>query len=236
MLVPSTDFKSIAVPCTTCGCHQAGVVRGSYSQSPEEEMGHAGRQFFLVQCPICGSPFLAYVDWSYAGDSKFVIDPPGTLFPDSGDHFDVAVPPDVSESLREAIRAIGVGAPTAAAIMCRRTLELICKDVVGPELEAKQAEEAEARKNAGKPPKKPRQPGLGEMLSALKDKIDPRLHEWSDTVVRELGNSAAHSKAIETEDAYDALEFTRALVQNHYVLQRSFEQFKERRDKRKASA
>lgn len=236
MLVSSTDFKSIAVPCNQCGCQQAGTVRGSYNHSLEEDRGHSGRQFYLVQCPVCGSPFLAYVDWVYAGDDKFGIDPPGTLFPDSGDHFDTAVPANISESLREAIRSIGAGAPTATAVMCRRTLELICKDVVGPALEAKQAEEAEARRSKGEKPKKQRRPGLAEMLNALKERIDPRLHEWADVVVKELGNDAAHESAIEMADAYDALEFTRALVQNLYVLQKSFEQFKARRDKRKGGA
>lgn len=66
---------------------------------------------------------------------------------------------------------------------------------------------------------------------ASKGKLDARLHEWANDVLRTLGNDAAHNVGamISEDDARDALEFTKALIQNLFVLQRAFDAFKKRR-------
>lgn len=210
MLVDDPNLTSVVVACTTCGVHQSGTVHGTYVVTDPETGDQDGRRFFLVACPICQDPFLAYVDWAWVGNDKFAIDPPGTLYPDSGNYFDPSVPAEVSASFAEATKTLGAGANTATAMMCRLTLELICKNVGA-------------------------QGGtLFQMLQDLKTKIDPRLHGWADEVLRELGNEAAHRGPISRDDALDAHAFTRALIQNLFVLQRSFEEFKKRRQQRKS--
>lgn len=58
-----SDIKTLVVPCSKCGYAQSGTVHGSFDVSDKEVYDHAGRLFFLVQCPGCKSPFLLYVDW-----------------------------------------------------------------------------------------------------------------------------------------------------------------------------
>ena len=73
---------------------------------------------------------------------------------------------------------------------------------------------------------------MGEMRN-LKQKgtIEPRLHEWDDKILRILGNEAAHQvrNDISKEDAQDALDFTKAIVEYLYVFEAAYENFKKRR-------
>jgi hypothetical protein len=124
---------------------------------------------------------------------------------------DQSVPEKIAESYQEAARTLSVDAPTATAIMCRRTLEGICSHY-------------EAKGN-----------NLSKKLVWLKDqgKIDERIFEWSNSVLRSLGNDAAHKvdEVISSEDAEAALEFTRAIIEYLFVFTAAFEKFKERRNK-----
>lgn len=132
-----------------------------------------------------------------------------TLHPNAGE-FDDAVPEAIALSFAETIKTAKAGAPTATAMMCRRTLECVCNHLGTKGFM------------------------LGEKLADLKSKIDPRLHEWADQVLKELGNDAAHIKVdIQPEDAQDAVEFTRALISNLFVLEKSYQDFKKRREERR---
>jgi hypothetical protein len=118
----------------------------------------------------------------------------------------------VAQSFTETIKTAQAGVPIATAMMCRRTLETICIHLGATSF------------------------NLGAKLTELKTKIDPKLHEWADQVLRELGNDAAHIMGdIDAEDAQDAVEFTRALIHNLFTLEKSYEDFKKRRDTRRES-
>jgi hypothetical protein len=73
---------------------------------------------------------------------------------------------------------------------------------------------------------------LAASLRSLKEKdlINGTLVEWADAL-RVLGNEGAHytGKAVNREDAEDALAFADALIDYMYVLRLRFDQFKHRR-------
>lgn len=58
--------------------------------------------------------------------------------------------------------------------------------------------------------------------------IDDRLYQWADAL-RDEGNSAAHAPVQhKPEDVADAIAFTRALLDNIYVLSERFRRYKTR--------
>jgi len=93
--------------------------------------------------------------------------------------------------------------------MCRRTLEAICH-----EYEAKGGTLAAKLKY------------LNEM-----EIIESRLHLWADKILKNLGNEAAHDvrSDISKQDALDALEFTRTIIEYLYVFEAAYNRFLERR-------
>jgi len=207
MLVDKLELKNVVIPCERCGVQHAGDVRGSFNLSDDDTYNQSGTLHFLVKCPGCDSPFLASVNWVWAGEG-YALDPPMVLYPDDGGRFDDSVPASIANSYAEAAKALRAAAPTATAIMCRRTLEGICQHF------------GASGKNM---PQK-----LDDLR--IKGELDPRLHEWANDL-RILGNDAAHDvdTVIAQDDARDALEFTKALIQNLFVLRRAFEEFKKRR-------
>jgi hypothetical protein len=212
MFVSKVGLKTVVVPCPKCGV-QSGDVRGSY-QTSDPETGHQdGWYYALVECPGCEHPFLTRYGWGWVGgDANFSIDDLRILYPSDGE-LDESVPAKVAHSFTDTIKTAIGGSATATAMMCRRTLECLCLDLGATKW------------------------GLQDKLKELGDakKLDPRLLEWAGDVVKELGDDAAHVKDdIATEDARDAVEFTRALIHNVYVLQRSLEEFKKRRQAAKA--
>ena len=94
--------------------------------------------------------------------------------------------------------------------MCRKALEIICKN-------------NEAR---GK--------NLFDRLESLKDmeKIDTQLLKWSHGI-RAIGNDAAHDvdSSVSINDAQDALVLTEAILLYVYTLNTRFEEFEARRKK-----
>lgn len=214
MLVADVELKTVAIPCPKCGL-QSGDVRGSYQTSDDEAHGHAGWYYALVECPSCEEPFVTRHTWCYAGGTKaFEIYDQRLIYPNLGDLGD-AVPPVVAHAFTETIKTTVGGSSLATAMMCRRTLECVCLDLGATKWT------------------------LTDKLKELGNakKLDTRLLEWAGDVVKELGDDAAHVKEdVTAEDAQDALEFTRALIQNVYVLQRSLQQFKKRRQAAKTGA
>jgi hypothetical protein len=211
MFVKDVDLKTIVVPCPKCGV-QSGDVRGSYQTSDPETGNQDGYYYALVECPGCEHPFLTRHSWCWVGGpANFDIDGLRILYPSAGE-LDESVPESVAQSFTETIKTAQAGVPIATAMMCRRTLETICIHLGATSF------------------------NLGAKLTELKTKIDPKLHEWADQVLRELGNDAAHIKGdIDAEDAQDAVEFTRALIHNLFTLEKSYEDFKKRRDTRRES-
>jgi hypothetical protein len=208
------DHETMVVRCPACESHEVGLVKGAYSYG--QQNSDESTRFSLVRCPKCGAPFLARevgLDDLDDYDNHIVHwDPPVFLYPGDTTRLDPSVPQSIAGSFYEAQRSFDqASAYTGAAILCRRTLEGICAhfDAKGGNLARKLAD-----------------------LKA-KGKLDERLHEWADHVLRGLGNDAAHDvdQVISRDDARDALEFTKALIQQLFVLEAAFKRFKERRKK-----
>lgn len=209
------DQPNLAVNCPRCKGPVAGIEKG-YSEKGDE---YEATRYTLIECPECGDPILVkhhsapvlgIDDVSYPWSRPLIVYPP--LEPSFGKD----VPSKIARSYKEALRSFNhAAAYTGTAILCRRTLEGICAH-----FEAK-----------GK--------YLHHKLKNLKEtgKIDSRVYEWSNDVLKELGNDAAHDvdHIIGQQDAKHALDFTRAIIEYLFVFQASYERFKAEREQRMAS-
>jgi hypothetical protein len=203
--------EKIGVRCSRCERPVAAEVCGKRAIDKDNEPV----RYALLLCPYCDRPFLIVQEGSYEqredGEYYTAWGVPRTLYPAQLDRLDPAVPENIAKSYIGARRCFDeAGEYTAAAIMCRRTLEGICSHFG-------------AAKGT-----------LKAKLDELKSRgiIEARLYEWADDVLRALGNDAAHDvdTTISKQDALDALEFTKAIVEYLYVFEAAFRRFKERRE------
>jgi hypothetical protein len=134
--------------------------------------------------------------------TKIVLHPATSRLPADG------IPEPVSRAYQQALRCFSASSYEASALMCRRSLEALCKSFTasGKSLQAK--------------------------LDALHatEVIDKRLTQWAHGV-RVTGNEAAHDTDTELskDDARDALDFTEALLMYVFVLNARFAAFSARR-------
>ncbi len=194
------------VECESCNA----FVEARYHGAVTKEFG--GRapsvQFVLLSCDRCGSPIV--VEQTHIGNEAEgdIWSPPKRLFPTSRYRANPSAPKSIQQAFDEAYTCYRSRAYTAAAILCRKTLEGIC--------------EAHGV----------RERSLMTSLKRLKEKgvIDERLFEWSD-MLRGAGNDAAHdiNVIISEADATDILEFTNAIVDYLFSYRERFEKFKARR-------
>lgn len=122
---------------------------------------------------------------------------------------DIKLPPLVQESYEEALRCGEAEAWLASAVMVRRTLE-----AVGRQFDPKARSPVEA-------------------LKAMKTQgvISDELFEWGEAL-RFLGNISAHptdKDRISEQDARDALDLARAIIETIYDLRPKFTAMKQRR-------
>lgn len=184
-------------------CEEPKAHRGDYELVVQNDNGvwvHT-----LLLCPTCDGPVFVVQEPYPDGD----LSEPTQLYPEARGGAIHGTPKAVRTSFIEAVRCFERGsAHTATAIMCRRTLEVICKEhgATGRDLKDK--------------------------LQALKDDglIDQTLLDWA-TELRGLGNEAAHGdRDIGRTEAKDALEFTEAMLSYVYTYRQNFDLFKRRRD------
>jgi hypothetical protein len=209
---------SFTLFCPTCNIQveARSVARGhggfrSGSDDPfdgEIETEYHGDAYLVAICPKCDSPFLLKQSrYTVLGDSETVtreelIYPKFTSLPLGG------VPEPVRRAFEQAQRSFATSSFDACALMCRRSLEALCKSfgVEGRTLEVK--------------------------LTALAGRqiIEARLVDWAHGI-RHVGNEAAHDtdSEVSKEDARDALDFTEALLTYVFVLNQRFETFSSRR-------
>jgi hypothetical protein len=125
-----------------------------------------------------------------------------------GDPTHEGMPADVRAAMREAYATLNAGAFSASALMCRKSLEMLC---------------AQHGIKTG---------NLATSLQQMKERghIDGPLFEWADAL-RIAGNEAAHepSPFSSPQDARDLIEFTRALVDYTVTVGDRFLQFKQRK-------
>lgn len=121
-----------------------------------------------------------------------------------------AVPSGIAATFREAHHTMENGSFLAAALMCRRVLELLCKHFKVKGVNLKQ--QIDALHAAGV--------------------VDDRLRAWAH-VLRDDGNSAAHDEDADTnitaEDARELVDFTDAILEYVFVLRARFDAFQARR-------
>jgi Domain of unknown function (DUF4145) len=195
--------------CKDCGAVVNAEEIGSYSDMPDDDPDQFGNLFCskytFARCPVCDSALLARQD-GLGGDEW---DKPVRIFPPRDREFSSAVPEDIVRTFTEARTCFRAKAYTAAAIMCRKTLEGICS--------------VHGAKSSGT---------LAAQLKKLKENgtIENRLFEWAEEL-RTMGNEAAHGVevVIAPQDARDTLEFTEALVEYIFTYRDKFEAFRKRR-------
>lgn len=161
-----------------------------------------------MACTTCRSPILIRQTnvGNIAEGDKW--DTPFVVFPQADLRVNPNAPPAIRTAFEEACSCYRVGAYTASAIMCRKTIEGIC------------AEHGINERNLSASLRKMRDDGL----------IDERLFEWSDAL-RAIGNEAAHGVGITISqpDAKDTLEFANAILDYIFSYRDRFEAFKKRR-------
>ncbi len=138
-------------------------------------------------CHTCEAPTLVIQEPYPDGD----VSEPIQLYPLARGARLHGAPTNVRNAFREAVSCLErAGASTATAIMCRRTLEVLC------------AQHGASGRD------------LKTQLEALhaSDFIDRNLLEWA-TELRFLGNEAAHGVGeVDRKDAKDAVEFAEAML------------------------
>jgi len=198
----------MVVQCYNCRTSVFGIERGKYfiMGDPFAEV-----RFLLMECPNCaepiltrekGSPFMmgktVEIHWSELDQ----------LYPVGEFRINPNIPEILRSAFVEAVRCYKTQIYTAAAVMCRRTLDGFCFE-----------------KGASKKT-------LFANLQELKEKgvINDQLYDWAD-LLRISGNEAAHdvSVAFSKEDARDLLEFTVAILDYSYSFQSRYEGFLDRR-------
>ncbi len=212
---PLEPSPSLAAWCSECKQHVDGKEHGWFEE--EDDYGNGVTRYTLLECPRCSSALLArhlarytyhQADYQQGGPWSAT----RTLYPgEPAQPFGASVPRAIITSYQEAHDVFHKArSNTAAAIMCRRTLEGICAHF--------------GTKSRDKLPNK---------LQKLKTEgvIDEKMFNWADQVLRELGNDAAHDvgQTISREDAQAALDFTRALIEQLFVIQPALDRFLERR-------
>lgn len=175
--------------------------KSHYSKGDPSE-GIPERVEFLI-CPGCWGPFVTTQE-DYGGgqysDPEILYPPPSRVNPN--------LPTAIKAAFTEADACFRGRAFTAAAIMCRKTIEGLCAE----------------HGIKGKP--------LVQALKLLKEQgvIESRLFEWAD-MLRMSGNEAAHdvSVTVSPDDARDLVEFTSAILEYVFTFRDKFEAFKKRR-------
>lgn len=207
--MPSDETRAV-VHCEQCKKPMPGKPHGSY-QNVSPGGSWWGVEYTLMECTGCNRPFVVesqspwYDDFGQFDDRCW--SPPAQILPVVDEAIDDSVPPAIASSYLEARRSLRGGNFTAAALMCRRTIEIVANhfNAVGGNLD-KKLQDLRARRV-----------------------IDERMYIWADRVLRHLGNKGAHEEEIKPDDAADAVEFTRAIVWHLFVFEAAFQRHMERR-------
>lgn len=194
------------VECTICHAYVEADLKGEFGYGPGEY--HEPGRYALLRCLRCSSALLVNQDNDGNMAEGDIWGKPTVLYPQSDFRVNPKAPADIRGAIEEGIKCYRARAFTAAAIMCRKTIEGVCEahDVKERNLDA----------------------SLKKMLET--DKIDKRLYEWSDQL-RVTGNEAAHGVGVisSAEDARDALDFAIAIIDYLFSYRDQFEKFKARR-------
>jgi hypothetical protein len=199
------------IECDNCNAIVETQMIASYIK--EEEIDWCSNlKFSLCKCSQCWSPILVQQGYDYNHEiNDFDWEKPIKIYPSNLFHINPVIPEQLRKNLIECIKCYKVGAFTATAIMCRKTLDGFCSL------------------------KGVKEKNLGLAIKKLKEQniINDQLYEWANEL-RLLGNKAAHSidHTIESVDGKDILEFTIAILDFTYSFKDKFDKFKSRLEKK----
>jgi len=181
----------------------------------EVDAEYHGDHYSIALCRRCNGPFLVReAIYGVPGEFETVTDEV-VLFPTAAAPKLEGLPDSVARSLDQAHRSFSAASYDACALMCRRVLEAVCKN-----LSAKGS-------------------NLAQRVADLQANghIDARLLKWAHGV-RLVGNEAAHDVeiAVTSQDARDILDLTEALLMYVFTLDIKYRAFETRRSKSTGSA
>jgi hypothetical protein len=203
------EWDNASVYCAKCKRQMAAIARGSYEYW---EFGQAGFRYFLLDCTGCRSPFVGlrtapnYDEVGYMSDDVWGI--PEQVYPPIEEALPETVPAEIGKSYFDSKTALRVKLYAATAMQCRRTMDLICNHLGADESLT-----------------------LGPKLGELKTSgvLDAYISQWAEEVLHPVGNAGAHAREVSEEDAQDAVEFSRAIIDYLFVVKEAFDRFKARR-------
>jgi len=215
------EDETVDVFCPTCNILVAAKIiargpEGASSDPPDQFDERYHHEYYeIALCRRCNSPFFVRV--IVEGVCGVYETPPDetVLYPAPAGSKLEGLPISVDRAFEQARRSYSTSSYDACALMCRRALEILSKEL----------------DTSGKV--------LSQRLANLKEKgrIDARLLNWAHGV-RLVGNEAAHDvdTEITAEDARDILEFTEALLLYVFTLDAKFRTFEARRKNRNRCA
>jgi hypothetical protein len=201
------ESESMLLECKHCEAMVDAKELFTYEyEEVAEGYGPFDTKVTFAKCPACDAPLLAGQINTADG-----WDEPDRFYPPMDRELYLEVPDHIVRAFTEARTCLRAKAYTAAAIMCRKTLEGICSE--------------HGVRSSGT---------LAAQLKKLKENgvIENRLFEWAEEL-RTMGNEAAHGVefVVSRDDARDTLEFTEALIEYVFTYRDKFENFKKRRAK-----
>lgn len=207
------EIQTVRVHCQHCMTMVGAAVKGDFATGFE---GEPTTYFVLCVCPNCGGPLLAEVyEVSFDPLTGREYSNPIVRYPSRAVGVEPTWPEVLAKRFAEADTCFRSGAFNAAAVMCRRTMEQVCSELGA----------------SGRT--------LHENLARLEQQghLDRTLLEWAQSL-RALGNVGAHAgtEDVEAQDARDALEFARAVIDYVFAYKKKFAEFKARRTAHAARA
>ncbi len=180
--------------------------------SVELDLEHTGMptQIVLLECKVCKNALLGISEIVQTGEDKWDFVSADRLWPSPDTGVDWEIPESARNSLIEAKVCFKAKAYSACAVMCGRAIEGVCVH------------------------HEPKVRSLATGLKKLKDTgvIDNRIYEWGEAL-RENRNLGAHAttERVSKEVAKDLLDFSVAICEYVFVLNKKFERFQKRREK-----
>lgn len=212
-----TDADRLDIYCPECGILvEARVAAEACGPATEDAVtGFRGlgevyyfSRFAILFCSRCNGPFLVERSFREIVGEHCEEEQHRVLYPGEAGIQLEGLPTVIEKSYLEALGTYRSGHYESCAIMCRKCLEAVCREL------------GTVKGN------------LKQRLTALQSsgKIDAKLSNWADAL-RVVGNDAAHDldARVGQQDAKDALDFTQAILLYAFSLGRKFEEFKARR-------
>ncbi len=171
------------------------------------EQTHIPMKAVLLKCKVCNSPLFGFTELIQTGEDEWEWGAALRQWPAPETEIDWSIPEIARNSLIEAKMCFKANAYSAAAVMCGRTIEGVCKH-----------HDAKIKT-------------LAAGLKKLRDDgiIDDRIYGWGEAL-REHRNLGAHAttKKVAKEDARDLLDFSIAICEYVFVLNEKFQRFQQR--------